>query len=119
LERLGSREAFGVRPAGRGGRLVTGIARATHACRLPAALPCCAALIALLEQKVPALAHLCRRFHVKRLYLFGSRAREDFRADSSDLDFLVAFEESSPADYTENYFGLPMNWNGCLAGAWI
>jgi len=60
----------------------------------------------LIEQNMPVLAVLCRRFRVKRLYLFGSAAGGGFRPDASDLDFLVALDESSPADYTENYFGL-------------
>lgn len=63
-------------------------------------------MIALLEEKASALAGLCRRFKVKRLYLFGSAAHDAFGSESSDLDFLVSLEESSPAEYTENYFGL-------------
>jgi hypothetical protein len=63
-------------------------------------------MMALLEEKLPALAEACRRFQVKRLFLFGSGARGGFRPESSDLDFLVALEDSSPAEYTENYFGL-------------
>ena len=63
-------------------------------------------MVAMLEDKATALADLCRRFKVRRLYLFGSAARGGFQPDSSDLDFLVALDESSPAEYTENYFGL-------------
>lgn len=39
----------------------------------------------------PALTGLCRRHHVRRLSLFGSAVREDFRPDS-DVDLLVEFE---------------------------
>ena len=63
-------------------------------------------MIAMLAEKTSALAGLCRRFKVKRLYLFGSAARGEFRPEASDLDFFVALDESSPAEYTENYFGL-------------
>ena len=63
-------------------------------------------MIALIEEQLSALAALCRRFGVKGLYLFGSAAHGGFRSEGSDLDFLVALDESSPADYTENYFGL-------------
>jgi uncharacterized protein len=35
---------------------------------------------------------LCQRYHIKRLSLFGSVLRDDFRADS-DIDVLVEFEE--------------------------
>lgn len=35
---------------------------------------------------------LHKRFHVKSLWIFGSRARDDYRPDS-DLDILVEFDE--------------------------
>lgn len=38
-----------------------------------------------------ALTALCRRHRIRRLSLFGSRLREDHRADS-DVDLLVEFE---------------------------
>ena len=37
------------------------------------------------------LAAFCKRRHIKRLALFGSALREDFRPDS-DVDVLVEFE---------------------------
>ena len=37
------------------------------------------------------LAELCRRWHVNKLSLFGSRLKEQARPDS-DLDLLVEFE---------------------------
>lgn len=37
------------------------------------------------------LADFCRRNHIRRLALFGSALRDDFRPDS-DLDILVEFE---------------------------
>jgi predicted nucleotidyltransferase len=41
----------------------------------------------------PGLDALCRRFHVRRLDLFGSAARgTDFDPARSDLDLLVAYE---------------------------
>jgi len=50
---------------------------------------------------------LCRRFHVRRLDLFGSAATGDgFDPAQSDLDVLVAFDPLSPADYADAYFGL-------------
>lgn len=40
-----------------------------------------------------AIAELCRRFHVRRLEVFGSAAREqDFDPQHSDADFLIEFE---------------------------
>ena len=38
------------------------------------------------------VAEFCRRHRIKRLALFGSVLREDFRPDS-DVDVLVGFEE--------------------------
>ncbi len=37
------------------------------------------------------IADFCRRHHIKRLALFGSVLRDDFRPDS-DVDVLVEFE---------------------------
>ena len=51
------------------------------------------------------LAALCRRFHVRRLDLFGSAAREDFDATRSDFDFLVEFEPEAPGPALDRYFG--------------
>lgn len=45
------------------------------------------------SSKREALAELCRRFHVRRLEVFGSAARgTDFDAQRSDADFLIEFE---------------------------
>lgn len=53
------------------------------------------------------LGALCRRFHVRRLDLFGSAARDDFDPARSDLDFLVEFDRSHPdAMSFETYLGL-------------
>jgi len=52
---------------------------------------------------IPAL---CRRFHVRRLDLFGSAADGRFDPAHSDLDFLVAFEELPDRAYADAYFGL-------------
>jgi predicted nucleotidyltransferase len=37
------------------------------------------------------IAELCRRYHILKLWFFGSVLREDFRPDS-DVDVLVEFE---------------------------
>jgi len=37
------------------------------------------------------IAEFCRRHHIRKLAVFGSALREDFRPDS-DLDVLVEFE---------------------------
>ena len=54
------------------------------------------------------IAELCRTHHVRRLSVFGSAVREDFNAETSDIDLLVEFEgdaETIP-DYAGNYFDL-------------
>src|SRR5574337_177368 len=53
------------------------------------------------------LRELCRRFHVRRLDLFGSAARGDFVPERSDLDFRVEFDSGAPdALSLKTYFGL-------------
>ncbi len=50
---------------------------------------------------------LCRRFHVRRLDIFGSAARgEGFDPAQSDLDFLVEFQPLPPGAYVDAFFGL-------------
>lgn len=44
-----------------------------------------------LDGKIEELTELCRRFHVKRLEIFGSATTGAFRPESSDLDFVVDF----------------------------
>jgi uncharacterized protein len=47
----------------------------------------------LLDQTVrEQIAEFCRRHHIRRLALFGSVLRDDFRPDS-DVDVLVEFED--------------------------
>lgn len=58
-----------------------------------------------IEAKQHELTSLCRRYHVRRLELFGS-ATEGFDPDTSDLDFLVEFEELEPPAFADAYFGL-------------
>lgn len=53
-----------------------------------------------------ALLSLCRRFHVRRLDLFGSAADGRFDPARSDLDFLATFEELAGGAYAGAYFGL-------------
>ena len=52
------------------------------------------------------IGELCRRHGVARLDLFGSAARGDFNAASSDFDFLVAFRPEARPRAFDNYFGL-------------
>ena len=52
------------------------------------------------------VAALCQRAGARRLDAFGSVLRDDFDPQTSDLDFLVEFDEVPPADYAQAYFAL-------------
>ena len=53
-----------------------------------------------------ALENLCRQYRVRRLFLFGSAARDDFDPGRSDVDLLVEFEPLLQGGYADAYFGL-------------
>ena len=59
-----------------------------------------------IEQSRDSLADLCRRHCVHRLSLFGSATGTAFDPERSDLDFVVEFDELTPPEYAEAYFGL-------------
>jgi hypothetical protein len=63
-------------------------------------------MIAEISSHREELDALCRRFHVRRLDLFGSAAGGDFDAGRSDLDFLGEFEPAPPGGYADAFFGL-------------
>ena len=60
----------------------------------------------IVETHIAELRKLCRRFHVRRLEVFGSAARGDFDPQRSDMDFLVEFEADARAGTLDTYFGL-------------
>ena len=60
----------------------------------------------LIEQHRHELEDICRRFHVKKMELFGSATDARFDIETSDLDFLVAFHELETGNYADAYFGL-------------
>lgn len=45
-----------------------------------------------------SLEDFCRRYQVKRLALFGSVVRDDFRADS-DVDVLISFDPAARVSF--------------------
>ena len=51
-------------------------------------------MIPIITQHADQLAEICRRHHVNRLELFGSAAVGDFDPNTSDIDFLVEFDDS-------------------------
>ena len=61
---------------------------------------------AIIESKNAELGELCRRFHVRRLDLFGSATGENFDPSRSDVDLLVEFESGDTIKALDQYFGL-------------
>lgn len=61
---------------------------------------------AFVTEKQDAVRELCRRFHVRRLELFGSATGDGFDEGSSDLDFVVEFQKFERSEYADAYFGL-------------
>ena len=43
------------------------------------------------DLKKEQLQQICKKYHVKELYLFGSATTDDF-SEESDLDFIVKFD---------------------------
>lgn len=64
------------------------------------------------------LEGLGRRFGVRRLEVFGSAATEAFHAEDSDLDFLVEFEATASAGYTDRYLSLLESLQQLFADQW-
>jgi uncharacterized protein len=54
------------------------------------------------------IADLCRRYHVRRLQVFGSAGGDsgDFDPARSDVDFLVAFDEAAGRSSLKTFFRL-------------
>src|SRR4029453_1286086 len=69
-------------------------------------------MTSLIEQHRDEVAALCRRTGARRLDAFGSAVRDDFDPGTSDLDFLVEFDEVPPAKYAEAYFALKEGLEG-------
>jgi uncharacterized protein len=59
----------------------------------------------LLEQHRSAIVHLCCRYQVRRLEVFGSAARgDDFDPEKSDIDLLVEFDSPALEGFARTYF---------------
>jgi predicted nucleotidyltransferase len=59
----------------------------------------------IIERNIKILIDLCKQHKVKELYIFGSALTSKFN-DSSDIDFLVQFENVDLLEYADNYFDL-------------
>lgn len=67
-----------------------------------------------LATKKEALIALCRRYRVSRLDVFGSAAGRDFTPGSSDVEFLVEFEEMPFSERADAYLGFLMEVEALL-----
>ncbi|MBL8876225.1 MAG: nucleotidyltransferase domain-containing protein [Phycisphaerae bacterium] len=61
-------------------------------------------MIPLVENKKEALAELCRKHRVARLFLIGSATDDTFDDARSDLDFLVEFQPQKRAGWDDVFF---------------
>jgi len=53
-----------------------------------------------IDEKREEIAEACQRYGIKRLFIFGSALREDFRPGESDIDLLVEF---GPIDISKKF----------------
>ena len=60
-------------------------------------------MVSIIENNQEKLESLCRKFHVCRLDVFGSAATGHM-TKSSDLDFLVEFDETVNPNRFDNFF---------------
>ena len=59
----------------------------------------------IIDDNREELLRLCKKYRVKRLDIFGSAVGDKFDPETSDLDFLVTFEDLDFGDYADAYFG--------------
>ncbi|MEN3001317.1 MAG: nucleotidyltransferase domain-containing protein [Armatimonadota bacterium] len=63
----------------------------------------------VIQQRREAIAHLCEKYGVASLDLFGSAAEPDrFDATRSDVDFVVEFVQLTPSDAFQRFMGFKM-----------
>ena len=63
-------------------------------------------MIALIEQRKASIVEACQKFGVQRLEVFGSAARGDFDAQTSDLDFIAQFIPPLHPGVADRFLGL-------------
>ena len=62
-------------------------------------------MVSLIDRYRAEIEELCHRYHVRKLEVFGSAASGEFDPETSDIDFLVMFEEFAPGVYADAYPG--------------
>ncbi|MHC4166284.1 MAG: nucleotidyltransferase family protein [Planctomycetota bacterium] len=71
-------------------------------------------MVSIIDKNRDELIELCRAHHVKRLDVFGSAATGDLDS-SSDIDFLVEFDDAVAPRRFDNYFDLHRALEGLFA----
>lgn len=61
--------------------------------------------MSIIESNINKIKDLCAKHKVSELFVFGSVLTNKF-AKSSDIDFVVAFNDINLYDYADNYFDL-------------
>ncbi len=56
-----------------------------------------------LEQYKNEIERLCKAYHVRRMYAFGSVLTDEYNSNS-DIDLLVDFRDLRLEEYADNYF---------------
>ena len=60
----------------------------------------------IIKKNKAALENICKTLKIRKFFVFGSAVSDKF-TDSSDLDFLISFDENlPPQEYSNNYFSL-------------
>jgi len=59
----------------------------------------------IVDQNIDQIRDLCSKHKVARLFVFGSVLSGRFK-NSSDIDFIVDFNDFDVYDYADNYFDL-------------
>ena len=66
-------------------------------------------MLPFIEQDLPRIEALCRKYNVARLELLGSAARGDFDPARSDLDFFVEFTDLGWKGSFKRFMGLKLD----------
>ena len=61
--------------------------------------------MAILQEHIAGIIGLCKQYHVRALFAFGSAVRGHLKP-TSDIDFVVDIDEEDPLTYADNYFNL-------------
>ena len=67
----------------------------------------------IIESHKEKIKNLCDKYHVEKMYLFGSALNSNFNS-KSDIDFLVKFKAIELKNYFENYINFKENLKNLL-----